>query len=289
MSSTTESASISAEPGAQRSRLLSDALLLSLLSVFFYALAFVYEAAYFEAFGIPRQLVHTSLDAVFVLAATVGGAVFLLYGIVNMIAMLWPKHPVVQIKIIRISLLLLLVLWPGLVYGFRPVDSMPILIAVLGVVVLEFAWPIFVFRDRASLAERFLADESTEDPVRARTLFGRLQVTSGPLAYGIVLGGYLALILARSAGNAEATRTKDFFFFEEEPGWLVVRAYPDRLVAAAFDATTDAVEPRIMVRAISPTGVRLVRKTVGPLKLHDTTLPKKSPNLPIQPSGPAGS
>jgi len=268
--------------------LLSDGVFLSLLGVFFYGVAFVYEAAYFQAFGIPVHLVHTSLDAVFVMAVTVGGVAFLLYWIANVMAMLWPRHPAVQIKIVRVSMILLLVLWPGLLYGFRRLDFTPILVVALIVVVLEFAWPIVVFRDRGSLAERFLADEAAEAPVRARTLFGRVQDAAGPLAYGLVLGGYLALVLARSAGNAEATRTKDFFFVKDEPGWLVVRAYPDRVIAVAFDAATGTVEPSIMVRAVSPTGISLVRKRVGPLELQEV-VPKKSPTPPLQPSGsPSG-
>jgi len=205
-----------------------------------------------------------------------------------MIAMLWPRHPVVQIKIIRISVVLLLGLWPGLVYGFSREDFTPILISLLFVVVFEFAWPILVYRDKASVGERFFADEVGESASRARTLFGRLQVAAGPLAYGLVLGGYLALILAGSAGNAEATRTEEFFFLEEEPGWLVVRAYPDRLVATAFDATTGTIEPRIMVRAISTAALRLVKKRVGPLKLNGVTLPRKGRNEPLQPSGSVG-
>jgi len=67
MSSKPDSASSSAEPGVQRSRFVSDAPVLSLFGVFFYGLAFTYEAAYFKAFGIPPHLVKTSLDAVFAL------------------------------------------------------------------------------------------------------------------------------------------------------------------------------------------------------------------------------
>jgi len=215
-----------------------------------------------RAFGIPRHLLHISLDAVFVLAAYLRGRAFLVYGIVNVIAMLWPKHPVVQIKIIRVGLPLLLLLGPARVriHASR-YDSF--LVALLVLFLFEFAWPILVFRDKASLPERSLRTRPRKTQSRPDAL-RRVQIAAVRSRTALVLGGYLALFLARSAGKAEATRTKDFFFLEDEPGWLIVAGLSDRLVAAGFDATTATIEPRVLVRAISPAGIKLVRKSVVP-------------------------
>jgi hypothetical protein len=258
-------------------RFLSEAIALSSLGVFCYLLAFVYEAGYFGAFGIPLHLIQTSIDAVFVLVVTIGAALYVVYGVVNLVAMLWPKHPIIQIKIIRVATVLLLVLWPGLVYGFAAADRTSILVAVLILLLLEVAWPVFVYRKRGPLAKRFEADEAAEDPTRARTLLGRLQLAGGPLAYWVVLAGYLALALAHSAGRAEATRTEDHYFIEDDPQWLVVRVYPSVIVAVPFDSASGTIQRRIMMRPFEGSGIKLVKKEVGPLKLSPSTSTKKEP------------
>ena len=128
MSSGPDSASTQAEPDSQRSRILSEAILLPLLGVFCYGLAFVYEAAYLRAFGIPLHLVQTNLDAVFVLIVAVGGVGWLIIWIVNLVAILWPSHPALRMKCVRIIVVLLVGLWPGLLYGFRLADGTLILV-----------------------------------------------------------------------------------------------------------------------------------------------------------------
>jgi hypothetical protein len=256
---------------------LSEAIALSSLGVYCYALAFVYEAGYFGAFGIPLHLIQTSIDTVFVLVMTIGAALYLVYGIVNLVAMLWPKHPIIQVKIIRIASVMLLVLWPGLVYGFKTADRVSILIAVLILLLLEVAWPVFVYRKRGALAKRFEADETAEDPTRARTLLGRLQLAAGPLAYWLVLIGYLGLALAHSAGRAEATRKEEHYFIENDPLWIVVRVYPTAIVAVPFDSATGTVQRGIMVRNFDASGIKLVRESVGPLKLGGLARSRKEP------------
>jgi len=276
MTGTVEAEASSNTPGS-RPRFLSEAVALSLLGGFIYALAFVYEAGYFGAFGVPLHLIQTNVDAVFVLAITVGTALFVVFGVINMIAIFWPEHPIIQMKIVRVTVLLFLVMWPGLLYGFTAVDRMVILVAVLILVLLEVAWPVFVYRKRPTLAKRFEADESAENPIRARTLFGRLQLAAGPLAYGVALGGYLVLVLAHSAGRAEAMRKEEFFFLQDDPRWLVVRVYPSQIVAVLFDSSSGAIQPELIVRPIDAAGVRLVKKQVGPLKLRQSGPARKEP------------
>jgi hypothetical protein len=254
---------------------LSEGIVFSSAGILFYGLAFAYEAAYFRAFGAPLHLIHVSLDSVFVIGATVSSAAFFLYTVINAMALFWPKHRTLQVKIFRSAFLLFLVTWPGFVFGFKYIDYYIILVVLLAVVAFEIAWPIFVFRDKPLLADRIEADEVAEAPTFSRTIFGRFQVAFGPFAYALMMVVYFSFSLANSTGREEATRRKEFMFIEQDQSWLVVRAYPDRLIAVAFDSKTKTVEPRVMVRSIGETGISLVLKSVGPLNLDRISLSPK--------------
>jgi len=120
--------------------------------------------AYFEAFGIPRHLLHISLDAVFCSGSYLRGAAFLVYGIVNVIAMLWAEasrrsdqdHPS------RPAALIALMARPRV--RIHAADTIPILVRYWSCFCLNcVAYPCLPGQGLAT--ERFAADETAENPV----------------------------------------------------------------------------------------------------------------------------
>lgn len=245
--------------------LLSEASLVAGLGVVAYGLSFAYEASYFAAFGIPLHLVQTRLDTIFAVAGTLSAAAFLVYGIVNFLAMTWPRHPALQIKIVRIAVILLYPLWPIILFGTVEGDVQAILMTLLAVGVFEFAWPVFVFRDRRRILDRFEADEDAEAPTRSRTLFGRIYGIAGPFAYAAVVTVYFAIFLAHTAGRAEATRKRDFYVLDENPKVLVVRIYPDLLIGVRLNESGE-VDRRLVVRTLNEQPLVLRKQRLGPLR-----------------------
>jgi len=282
----------SAESGDRTSwsPLMTDVALLSIVGVFFYGLAFIHEAGYFAAFGIPYSLVQTSLDTVFAIAAAVSTGIFVLFAMGNLVALAWPKYAVMRMKLVRCLVLLLIVAWPGLVHGFRVADRIPLLFMLAVLLLFEFMLPLIIHRKKPSIIARFEAYEASEDDTRAKALLGRIQAVTSPVAYTLIIGSLLALYLAHSAGTAAAARSKEFYFLVEDPTSLVVRVYPDSVITVGFDPNTNTVKSAFLVRSIGEHGVALERKHVGVVRFPNTrsVTRGKGPNKPMQPTGSAG-
>lgn len=274
---------------------LPEALFIAILTVGAYWLAFRYEAGYLSGFGLPPHLVEISLQTTLLVALALSGAIWIVFSVSNLILMLWPEHPAIQEKLFRVGVMLLFPLWHLLNYGLRMQDWIVYATYFAVIAIFELVWPLLVFRNKPTLRERFIADETAEARVRERGIAARIFVAFGPAAYYLLLLFVLGSLLAHMAGRAKAETQKEYFVFADAPDVAVVRMYHDTIIGVSFDRGTRYVQSQIIVRKIGTEKVMLtLDATVGPLKKQRpkvTTKPQDSrdwPNHQTQPTAKGG-
>jgi hypothetical protein len=95
----------------------SEGVLLAFLTASAYWIAFRYEASYLAVFGFPADAVEVSLNSTLVVMAAVGGGLWLLFSIGNLVAISWPSQPALQVKAARVVLILLFPVWDAINYS----------------------------------------------------------------------------------------------------------------------------------------------------------------------------
>lgn len=256
-----------AEEESQRRNLVSplpEALLIGALTGLAYWLAFAYEAAYLRFFGLPTHLVEVNLQTTFAVALALSGASWVVFTVVNLVAMYWPLHPALQEKVTRAVVMLLFPLWHLLSYGFRPRDLVLYAFVLAWIVLVELTWPLLVFRKKGPIRERLIAHEVAEEPFRERLIASRILVALGPGAYSLLMAFVLGGLLATTAGRGNAATQREYFVLTDMPDVVVLRMYHDRILAAPFDRKTKTVLPQLIIRKAG--NVRLSREpNLGPL------------------------
>ena len=247
---------------------LPEALFIAILSAGAYWLTFIYEAGYLSSFDLPLHLVEVSLQTTFIVALALTGAMWVLFSLINIVAMSWPEHPAIQQKVFRICLMLLYPLWHWLNYRFRPQDWIVYLFPLAFIVIFELLWPLLVFHKKGrSLRERIIADETAESPARERMIFGRIFAAFGPHAYNLFIFLIIGSVLSYTAGRAKSETQKEYFVFDDAPNVAVVRIYHDMIIAVPFDLGTKTIQSQIIIRKIGTEKVKFtLGRDVGPLK-----------------------
>ena len=249
---------------------LSDGILIAILSVIAYCYAFCYERAFVITIGIPQEFMAVTLERIILFLAYISGIIGSLFLLLNTLALFWPKHYAIQIKLLRLSFIALPFLWKIMLYRHLQKDWIPFLVCLVVVGLLEFAHPAIAFRKEGNYFRRLEADETAEAPVRAKTLIGRISLRLGMPAYLIIIGMIYFAWLAHDAGRSEALTKEKYPVTTEPPNIIILRAYPDRFICAPIDRETSLVKQEFSVWPTeSLKTLHFSTETVGPLRFKD--------------------
>jgi hypothetical protein len=233
--------------------LFSEALLIAILTAGAYLVAFSYEAGYLSKFSVPLYLIKINIE-------------ILLFLLGNFIAMLFPEHPALQEKVIRILILLIFPISNLINYGLRKEDIKLYLITFCIIILLEILWPFIIFRKEKSIKNRFIADEIAESKVKARGILGRLHLSIGPLFSNLIYIIILGAILANSAGKAKAITQKEYYLLGDNSNIVIIRIYSDMLIGISVDSKTKLIGEKIIIQKIGENHkIELFSSKIGPL------------------------
>lgn len=259
-------------PAADLKQGLSEGLLIAALTGVSYWIAFSYEQAYLSAFGFPLHLAKISVESVLIVFLLLSTGLWLLLPVANLIGLIWPTHPVLQVKAARAVLVFGMVGWQLFHYGFRTID-IPFYLIVIGIwFVFEVLWPLVVFWRKKGIKQRLIADEEAEASPLGRTVLGRLYKSVGPSGYSFIVIAILGTWFASSAGDAKARTQTSYLVFSSNPAISVVRLYPEQALCVRLAPKSR----KIMGLLVVPTGngeIEFRKKEIGPIILQRAAHP----------------
>jgi len=270
--------------------IITEGILLAVITGLIYWISMSYEVAYLGEFGIPSEFAEVRLETILLMFFAFSGVGWLFFSTANFLAMAWPKHPALQEKLLRIGVALLIPIWTFFSFGFRQKDIVLYLFVIFLLVFIEFLWPIVVYKKEGSLLDRFVADEAREGPARSRTLISRLAAISGPFAYILIILGLFGSSLARITAQAKAQKQSEYSVLVNEPTLAVIRLYSDKILGVKFDEETKRLNGKFVLIPIdSKSDFQFVWKKIGPFipfftPTHVSTEPKKIPQILVQSS-----
>jgi hypothetical protein len=259
------------KPRREFSDYISEAAIITTVSVIAYSIAFLYEAGYFSVYNIPLHLIQVQLDTVLIVLLTLSSVFLTLFFLINFITTIWPESWVIQIKLLRICLILIFPLWRLLLYGWESKDWLLYFIPLFIIILLEFILPLITYRKKKSLKEKFEADEIAESKPRSKTIFGRMQSFLGPIGYATILIFFLLCKMSYDAGIAKAHTQKKYYFLNDSTDTLVIRVYKDMIIGVKYNNVKKNINSSVILNKIGGNQpIELLFKNVGPLNFEDT-------------------
>jgi hypothetical protein len=233
------------------------------LTALTYWFVFKHECAYVGKYGIPIELLDININSILVALYRVSGAVLFFFFLANLISMIWPSHPVMRRKFIRVIVILLFPLWRLFSFGFR-IDDWPYYVVPLSVVLIaEVFWPLIIHRKNGnSFLERSIADEESEEPVREKNLFGRIFNYFGPYYYLFLLALWLGSWLAKTSGESEAVNQKVYPVSINDSSVILIKAYSDKFICVRIGNEIKLVKSFLV---LDPSEQEFEERIVGPL------------------------
>lgn len=259
---------------------LSEGLLLALASAAAYLFAFYYEKGFASVFKIPIAFVAIALTTILVFAAVTLGLLVFLFPIANLLTMLLPSaaNPVLLRAIRPVFLLAIYVIVQAYLFGLSHWQRwLPLTIAFLVVVALQFVFPLFTHKNRTYIG-RLEAQEDID-----RKVVGVLDYVSrlfgpDPLIVGLVF--WFGISFSESAGMAQALNQAEFLVTNTSPEMVVLRVYGDNLICAPFDRNTKEVKSDfVFLRIAEDPNLVLSPEEVGPLHISPTVAIVITPTL----------
>ena len=188
------------------------------------------------------------------------------------------SHPALKRRFSALALIVFLVFIEAFLFGLENYEHWLFLIVILLVVAFfDFVFPLITQR-KGSYIEKLEAQDKIDLQVTdiaslTSRYLGREYLT-------ILLILFLGSLLARSAGEAEAVRQKEFLVTNSDPPLVILRIYSDNAIASTFNETTFTVnnEFSIINLSTSPNLIMKLRE-IGPLH-SETPTPIASPTPP---------
>jgi hypothetical protein len=263
--------------GAMFWDLIPIPLFLAFISAASYLLAFYFEKGYFDAFGIPSDLIDVQLNTVLLFVAISIGLLTFLFPMLNLLIIVLSNyvHPALARAVLPIACVFLLILI--LIYIQFPVSSWAIWIALLVFFsFLQLVFPLLTQRNTRGYYAKLIAQEEHESKITSLSNISKdPHVGTMMLFVGLVLIG---TSIAWFIGQSQAINKTSYLSLASDPDMLVVRAYSDRVILVRFDEKTDAWLSEFEILPTDSSGIRLRERNLSASPLLAGSHPTETPH-----------
>ena len=223
---------------------LNDSLIIAFLTLWGYVAAYRYEVGYLKYFQIPAEFIEINISNLLSTAVIVLGFLTSGFLIINGLSSTGifeidelRKSPIKR-QVLKYLLFLLMILFFLAIYP----NHQKISLIILGLYSLwEIVWFTCVY-NRGSFKDRIELEEKHESPVRNRMISNRLSL--------MILGLFIALSflsVMESIGQSSAKNQKIFLRLNDRQSLVVIRVYPDKIIAKPFDPITKVLKDQIRI------------------------------------------
>lgn len=222
-----------ADKNKAKFNLMSESIIIGLVTVFAYLLVFVYELSYLKYFNIPSEFISVSLEKFFIVLAGIGGVVSILYIFVDLLLFFKPKKEnLVAIRIYAFLTLLLIFFAPYLYVNNFKINWRFFCLVIL-YAFFYFGFPL-IHRDKKSYKEKLIEQDEIENAVPS--LFERFVNLFGKYGGIVVSGCFYLAYLAFLSGLHDAKEQKDFVVVDiNNEKFAIIRVYGDSIILSQIN------------------------------------------------------
>ncbi len=247
--------------------LVSDAIVIAVMTTLSYGLGYCYEVGIADEFGIPVELISVDTATLLKAGGVLGGFLVALYFIIDTVAVFVPrgKHPwssdVTYYLASYIFSLVLLYLSVSELKTYIFVTCYFIFVGLVYAV-----WPIFFGSKELSYRERYVEVEAAERKVMSRSITSTIVSNGGSVPALLVILCVLILYVSNQLGHNHAKTQEEYFLVTTSTNNVVLGIYGDVFVTSIFDpCTKKIVGPLLVQKLTEKSEVSLSQLNVGPL------------------------
>jgi hypothetical protein len=244
---------------------LTEGILLALLPVVSYAIAFTYEVGYFEHFGLPFSLVQIGITGSIIAFFSLLMSIFILYMLAELLNPLWGiiPHPVRGRARTYAFFLFLIII--NLVIAHGRLKGLQYLLYFVAIIAfIDFVIPLISRKDGKSYLERF-------DSMRKRDLAYDSVMDKFVYKFGLnwlllllVVGSLL--YLSYNTGLGKARSQTEFFTLQGHPNSVVLRISDVMLIWTTYNEKTNEISRSFILERLEGDKKFILEKIkVGPL------------------------
>jgi hypothetical protein len=269
---------------------LTDTLIIAAFPFLAYAVIFIYNYGYLNAFQLPLQFIAFNIGEVFIVMSGILGFAWVIFGITNLVMffILNPNTPKPVAR--RINTLLPILIFSFaffLLYTENWQRWLFLFIATIIMAAIMFLPALFTKRVKGTYLEKMTyLDENSTLSTSESSLIDEFANMIGRRAFVVLMYLILALYIVYHVGYAAAINQKFFRIVTTNPEKVVLYITNDKMIAAPFNRNTKKVEPRFVVLDIGADADLEIRlEQVGPLILNTTPIyPTPTPTVTPLPS-----
>lgn len=224
--------------GTNKSKWLTEGLLIAAAPVAAYLLALSYISGYARYFQIPVELLSLNAGTLFVIGGKILSVAIIIFMFLMLIFQFLSADSPILVKILMVLPWVALVYLEAVLFRF-PWREWRLNLIFSVVLALEFFIIPLRHTDKPSYVEKL--QEETRRFNAGRSLSARI-FQSKPIVWLFGFLVWFSLTISSDAGHFEAMWKTDFLIPSSEPAHVVVSTYGDYIIVAPFDKQTKEIE-----------------------------------------------
>ncbi|WP_106766460.1 hypothetical protein [Paenibacillus faecalis] len=263
--------------GSKRIPLLSEGILIAILTAIGYACAYYYDKGYKGYYLVPEEFIELNITTIVkVISLTIVISMFLFVLVDSLtipIRQLKSINRAIAYKVDELLRSSLLLLFMFLFFELNIASILLFLIAVFGEAMILFVLPILQFRRVKGYKEKLEASISWEEETNQSPPNGLTTTILRRLGYKkLKVVFYCLFVLATipnlsMIGNHNAAKQTEYMIIEGNPNYVVVGTYKDYAIAAELNMENKEINPNY--RLIKNENFRARIYNTGKLKVAE--------------------
>ncbi len=236
----------------EKSKALSEGLVLAFASAVGYAVAYSYRAGYASHYGLPPLMLSPELSDVMKAAAAVSLTFILLW---HASLVIWPMIPPPTTALARSIRKLALMSSLAAALCFVVLDGIAALVFLGSIICvatcLEFVFPLFSCRNLQGYENKLLEQEEIETHYQKATPMQYLSDRIGEGGFYLVFTGVILVFLSSFIGRKDARTQEYYFVVEGKPGYVVAWFERESAILVKYDSKSLLLTPEYVVLPLS--------------------------------------
>lgn len=247
-------------------------MVIALLPVVSYSIAFAFETGYYEHFDIPISLIEISVSNIVYAFLSLALSLLIFYVVLEAINPIWCKISEKIRPRLYLYLYFLFGIITHLIIAKGEYADIKIILYILAFLIFtDFILPALDFKNKVSYVDRIVSIHKKE--LEYYSAMDKLAYSIGFNWFRLAMTLFVLIFLAYSTGLGKARVKIEYQVLASKPNVALLKITPKYLILSEYDSYKKETFGEIIVKELNSfKNLTIKKKQIGPLKL-----PKKMP------------
>lgn len=217
--------------------LLKEAIIIPVLTLFGYMVAFLYQAGYFAYYHIPRDLIEVNLTNIFIAIIALSAILWFGISFINSLSLMGMFKRDTALKRFLVSNFLLLLI--TLILGYFLSYSLKAVIMTVLIILFSYGMAmIFGGFKGKGIEQRLLHQEEVDRELDKNDIIVKFANNIGVFNFKMFMILILVLIMTYGYGYSKAKNTEEYTFLVDLPQTAIIKIYNNNFIGLEVNEET---------------------------------------------------